>query len=121
MTKYQCHVEDMMPHPSRGDRYVSVVFADEAEQLQRERDEALSDVNLWKAAAKDLADKSDAQDREIERLRAALVECQSEIDYSIDAQYPADAHPHFAKQNAAYKRLNPARAALTATDGTDGT
>ena len=54
---------------------------------------------------------------ERDRLREALRECEHEIDCYIDDKFPVEAHPHFAKNNAELKAINPARVALQEVDG----
>lgn len=84
-------------------------YADEAEAEIRRLREQIEESESSLCHALDVIGR---HVREVERLREALAECQSEIDCYIDAEYPPDAHPHFAEQNAAYKKLNPARVAL---------
>lgn len=60
----------------------------------------------------DMMKQIEALEDEIERLRAALKECEAEIDHYIWMEYPHDhpVHERYRKRDFA---ANPARAALT--------
>ena len=54
----------------------------------------------------------EALKQERDCYKAALIECETEIDHYIDQTTPADWHPKYARDNAWLKKTNTARVAL---------